>query len=326
MNAQYGTYMPQAASATEPYSSYSNVPNVANVGMSIQNLLQASNLNTPVTAPPSSALSTVTVTPTPYDNENSQNERATTGATTEITTWYPPNWVQYGPNQTWMYDQLTIQPSPTISASDFYIQRYFTNVIGVQYRLANHQTLPSLMWQLSERSPAVKASISLLSVLYFEAQQLAENGLGGSLLGNNGHSGVLGENETMAYYPSLDLGVPGIGFINSSALIPSNTTNSRAQYDLLYARIKKLLDEAKISKGERYDEGDAMACLHVISAFLFSGGHGNWDQFLQISAHWVWSRVSDYSGDVGKALSEMNSMDKFIFRYASLILICTDKE
>ncbi|PVF99775.1 hypothetical protein CPB86DRAFT_796347 [Serendipita vermifera] len=317
MNPSYGAYMPQAASGSDSYGTYPSVPNVANVGMSIQNLLQASNVSTPMTGPPSSALSTVTATPTTYTNESTQNERNPVTTTTEITTYiqgYPSNWVQYGPNQPMMYDQLTIQPSPTISASDFYIQRYFTNVIGVQYRLANHQTLPNLMWQLSERSPAVKASISLLSVLYFEAQQLAENGLGGSLLGNNGHSGVLGENETMAYYPSLDLGVPGIGFINSSALIPSNTTNSRAQYDLLYARIKKLLDEAKITKGERYDEGDAMACLHVISAFLFSGGHGNWDQFLQIAAHWVWGRISDYSGDVGKALGEMNSMDKFIFR------------
>lgn len=210
-----------------------------------------------------------------------------------------------------------------MSLSDFYIQRYFTHVIGVQYRLANLQTLPHVMFNLSERSVAVKTSISLLSVLYFEAQQLAQAGIGGTVLGAEnmaGQAASLGDADSYSgsggymQPQSLDLGVPGLGLINASSLLPSNTTNSRAQFDLLYARIKKLLDEARITKGERYDEGDAMACLHVISAFLFSGGRGNWDQFLHISAQWVWGRISDYSGNVVEALGQMDSMSRFIFR------------
>jgi hypothetical protein len=118
----------------------------------------------------------------------------------------------------------------------------------------------------------------------------------------------------------LDLGVPGVGFINAASMLPASGHNPRALYDLLYARIRKLLDDAKITKGERYDEGDAMACLHVISAFLFSGGRGNWDQFLQIAGDWVESRLMDYRNDVASALRDMVSMERFIFRYVPVSL------
>lgn len=228
----------------------------------------------------------------------------------------------YGPNQDGYYTPLVLQPSLAPALSQFYISRYFSDVIGIQYRLANQKTLPTLMYALSERYPAVKASISLLSVLHFEAQQLAQAGIAGSVLGDssgaNGHT--LDANNTypnqyMSGYSNLDLGVPGVGFINSASLLPASGHNSRALYDLLYARIKKLLDESKLTKGERYDEGDAMACLHVISAFLFSGGRGNWDQFLQIAGDWVESRLLDYRNDVASALRDMPSIERFIFRY-----------
>jgi len=218
-----------------------------------------------------------------------------------------------GPQEA-LYQPLLIQATPTMSR-DFYLDRYFNQVIGVQYRLANLQTLPRQMSDLSERSPAVRTSISLLSVLYLEAQQLAQSGVARTLLGA-GQGTLLGNSDPYSnpQFPLLDFGVPGYGFINSSSLLPSNSTNFRAQYDLLYARVKKLLDESKIAKGERYDQGDAMACLHVISAFLFSGGRGDWDQFLQIAAQWVWGCVTDYSGNAAEALREMDYMGKFIFR------------
>jgi hypothetical protein len=263
------------------------------------------------------------VTPTPttaYGNENNKI-RGENGTTTVMTTYIQglSAYTQYEGTSEAYYNPVLIQPqaAPPMSLSDFYIHRYFTNVIGVQYRLANHQMLRSAMYNLSERSLAVKTSISLLSVLYFEAQQLAQAGIGGSVIGVAGQA-VLGDASYSASYQPLDLGVPGLGFINSSSLLPSNTTNSRAQFDLLYARVKKLLDEARVTKGERYDEGDAMACLHVISAFLFSGGRGDWDQFLQIAASWVWSQVYAHGSNVRLALASMDSMGRFIFRFVSL--------
>ena len=305
---------PNAVGAYSPYVSST---------MSIQSLLQASNVGTPATVPPSSAISTVAPTPTtavfPHSANTTNAENNGTLVTAGYFPTYPGGYPDYVP---------LLHSTPPMSLSDFYVERYFTHVLGVQYRLANLPTLSNQMFALSERSPAVKASISLLSVLYLEAQQLAAAGLGGPLgdAGNRrGQGMILGENDgysAFPTYPALDLGVPGIGLINASSMLPSNTTNSRAHYDLLYARIKKLLDEAHLVKGGRYDEGDAMACLHVISAFLFSGGRGNWDQFLHIATEWVWSHISDSSGNVVDAISGMDSTSRFIFR--SDVCVCLE--
>ena len=37
----------------------------------------------------------------------------------------------------------------------------------------------------------------------------------------------------------------------------------------------------------RYDEGDAMAGLHIVSSFLFSGGRGNWEVWLGIASQYA---------------------------------------
>lgn len=301
---------------TQPYGAHPNS------GMSIQSLLHVSSVSTPVSIPPSSAVSTMVATPsTAYPNENGQNS-GENGPTAMMVTYYhgqPSAYVEYTGNQEPVFHPILMQAAPSLSR-DFYLDRYFNQVIGVQYRLANLQTLPRQMSELSQRSPAVRTSISLLSVLYLEAQQLAQSGVAGTLLEASGdptgRGAILGDSDVYAnsHIPFLDLGVPGYGFTNSSALLPNDSTNFRAQYDLLYARVKKLLEESKVTKGERYDQGDAMACLHVISAFLFSGGRGDWDQFLQIAAQWVWGCVSDYSGNVAEALRDMDSMGRFIFR------------
>jgi Fungal specific transcription factor domain len=268
-------------------------------------------------------MNTMVATPTTVYQGGDQNPGENNTNTMAMTYFpgYSSNYAENTGAQEPVYQPLMIQATPTMSR-DFYLDRYFNQVIGVQYRLANLQTLPRQMSELSERSPAVKTSISLLSVLYLEAQQLAQSGVAGTLLGSRaidatGRGAILGDSDPYSnpQFPLLELGVPGYGFINSSSLLPSNSTNFRAQYDLLYARVKKLLAESKIAKGERYDQGDAMACLHVISAFLFSGGRGDWDQFLQIAAQWVWGCVSDYGGNVAEALRDMDSMGRFIFRY-----------
>jgi hypothetical protein len=260
-------------------------------------------------------------TPTTAYQGGGQNPAEANTATMAMTYLhgYRSGYTEYNGTQDAVFQPLPIQVAPTMSR-DFYLDRYFNQVIGVQYRLANLQTLPRQMSDLSERSPAVRTSISLLSVLYLEAQHLAQSGAARTLLGAidaTGRGSILGDSDPYSnpQFPLLDLGVPGYGFINSSSLLPSNSTNFRAQYDLLYARVKKLLAESKVTKGERYDQGDAMACLHVVSAFLFSGGRGNWDQFLQIAAQWVCGCVSDYNGNAAEALRDMDSMGRFIFRY-----------
>ncbi|KAH9950001.1 fungal-specific transcription factor domain-containing protein [Amylocystis lapponica] len=42
-----------------------------------------------------------------------------------------------------------------------------------------------------------------------------------------------------------------------------------------------------LSSKNTYNEGDAMAGLHIVSTFLFSGGRGQWQQYLDIASEYV---------------------------------------
>ena len=69
----------------------------------------------------------------------------------------------------------------------------------------------------------------------------------------------------------------------------------------------KRLEETLLHRSD-YTEGDAMAGLHVVSTFLFSGGRGPWDLFLDIAVKFVSSVLNNpkYYGpeDVLKHCSE----------------------
>ncbi|KZT41857.1 hypothetical protein SISSUDRAFT_209673 [Sistotremastrum suecicum HHB10207 ss-3] len=66
---------------------------------------------------------------------------------------------------------------------------------------------------------------------------------------------------------------------------------STEDMNLFYGRTKKALTE-KV-QFEQYDEGDAMASLHVVSSFLFTGGRGPWPFFLTIAMNWVEAKLRD---------------------------------
>ena len=53
------------------------------------------------------------------------------------------------------------------------------------------------------------------------------------------------------------------------------------------------LRESLLRKNGAYNEGEAMACLHVVSSFLFSGGRGDWDIYLKIATGYVQSLLED---------------------------------
>lgn len=232
------------------------------------------------------------------------------------------------------YFPLVPAVSQALTLSDFYIPRYFRDVLGIQYRLANHKVLPWLMSSLCQRSPAVKSSISLLSVLHFQAQGFSQaisndgflnleltHGFQNSTgLNAPSPSSSLSHTNTVLDPGDLHFGIPGHGIMRSTATLPPLTQAPRALYDLLYARIKMLLNDAKVNRGGRYNEGDAMACLHVVSAFLFAGGRGPWDEFLRIAGDWVEYTVLEHGGDVFSAVKELDQTQKFIFRYGTSIM------
>jgi hypothetical protein len=57
-----------------------------------------------------------------------------------------------------------------------------------------------------------------------------------------------------------------------------------------------------------------MACLHLISAFLFSGGRGTWYEFLDAAGDWVEATICDYGESPHLALLGLSERGRFIFR------------
>ena len=66
----------------------------------------------------------------------------------------------------------------------------------------------------------------------------------------------------------------------------SNTVNA------IFGKIQNTL---LVGNRRPYNEGDAMAGLHIVSSFLFSGGRGSWDVWLGIASQYVQSMLNDPS-------------------------------
>ena len=65
----------------------------------------------------------------------------------------------------------------------------------------------------------------------------------------------------------------------------TSTLASANDTDTFYYRLKSSL----LRQEGSYDEGEAMAGLHVVSSFLFSGGRGDWDVYLGVAIKYVQS-------------------------------------
>ncbi|KAI0663910.1 fungal-specific transcription factor domain-containing protein [Cubamyces menziesii] len=57
----------------------------------------------------------------------------------------------------------------------------------------------------------------------------------------------------------------------------------------IYNRVQTVL----LGRQAQYTEGDAMAGLHIVSSFLFSGGRGNWEVWLDIACQYVQKMLND---------------------------------
>ena len=97
----------------------------------------------------------------------------------------------------------------------------------------------------------------------------------------------------------------------TTALISSvNGTNT------FYYRLKSSL----LRKGGSYGEGEAMAWLHIVSSFLFSGGRGDWDAYLGVATKYVQSIFEDrrYYGPAD-ALKNFLETTRFIIKTTSTL-------
>ena len=76
---------------------------------------------------------------------------------------------------------------------------------------------------------------------------------------------------------------------------------------------KRICENLYTSAQEGYTEGEAMAGLFVVSAFLFRGGHGAWQHFLAVAADWVWN-VLHTGVDPAETILRCSDSQQFVIK------------
>jgi C6 transcription factor Pro1 len=97
----------------------------------------------------------------------------------------------------------------------------------------------------------------------------------------------------------------------TDALLPYNEAS--IDYVKTYQRIyTNLLRTSAASDG--YGEGEAMAGLFVVSAFLFRGGLGAWQDFLSVAADWVFKFLNRRADNPADIILKCTDAQQFIIK------------
>lgn len=93
--------------------------------------------------------------------------------------------------------------------------------------------------------------------------------------------------------------------------------SSASDTDNYYYRLRSSL----LRESGSYDEGEAMAGLHVVSSFLFSGGRGDWDAYLSVAIKYVQTVFDDqrYFGPED-AVKNCSETTRFIIKTTSTLV------
>lgn len=133
------------------------------------------------------------------------------------------------------------------------VHHYMVNVLKIQYLLAD-QSIAAFIFNLTQTSETARDAVCLLSSL---------------------HRHCLRDN---------------VGFSSAVRSLGGDQGHPYNDTDTFYYRLRGSL----LHKGAyNVNEGEAMACLHVVSSFLFSGGRGDWDIYLTIAVKYVQALFDD---------------------------------
>jgi hypothetical protein len=133
------------------------------------------------------------------------------------------------------------------------VRHYLDHVLRRQYLLAD-TSIAEFIIRTVQENPAARDAVCLLASLHRESLR-------------HGHN----------YLPAATAAM-------SDAVVLQNDAST--DYSKTYKRICASL---RTSAAGGYTEGEAMAGLFVVSAFLFRGGRGAWQEFLSVAADWVWN-------------------------------------
>ena len=162
------------------------------------------------------------------------------------------------------------------------VKHYLDHVLQRQYLLAD-TSIADFIIRTVQQNPAVQDAVCLLASLHQESLRLG---------GNHPAGGA----STAAQSS------------NNSAHVHQNEpyADSSKTY-------KRICDNLRTSAAGGYTEGEAMAGLFVVSAFLFRGGRGAWRQFLAVAAEWVWT-VLHMSVDPAETILRCSDSQQFVIK------------
>jgi C6 transcription factor Pro1 len=158
------------------------------------------------------------------------------------------------------------------------VRHYLDHVLQRQYLLAD-TSIADFIVRTVQQNPAVRDAVCLLASLHQESLRQG-NASTGSQSNANDNAVVVHNNEPYA--------------------------DSSKTY-------KRICDSLRTSAAGGYTEGEAMAGLFVVSAFLFRGGRGAWQQFLAVAAEWVWN-VLNSSADPAEAIRRCSDSQQFVIK------------
>jgi C6 transcription factor Pro1 len=105
---------------------------------------------------------------------------------------------------------------------------------------------------------------------------------------------------------SLRRGNPSTAQPNALALHDEPSSDSSKAY-------KRICESLYSSTQGNYTEGEAMAGLFVVSAFLFRGGRGAWQHFLAVATEWVWN-VLNTGADPAETILRCSDSQQFVIK------------
>lgn len=157
------------------------------------------------------------------------------------------------------------------------VRHYLDHVLRRQYLLAD-TSIAEFIIRTVQENPAARDAVCLLASLHRESLR-------------HGHN----------YLPAAAAAM-------SDALVVQNDAST--DYSKTYKRICASL---RTSAAGGYTEGEAMAGLFVVSAFLFRGGRGAWQEFLSVAADWVWN-VLHSGGSPAETIMHCSDSQQFIIK------------
>ncbi|KAI0303578.1 hypothetical protein B0F90DRAFT_1707070, partial [Multifurca ochricompacta] len=154
------------------------------------------------------------------------------------------------------------------------VRHYLDHVLQRQYLLAD-TSIAEFITRTVQQNPAVRDAVCLLASLHQES------------LRQGSHAATAAQSDALVLQ-----------------------IDASSDYSKTYKRICANL---RTSAAGGYTEGEAMAGLFVVSAFLFRGGRGAWQEFLSVAADWVWN-VLHMGPDPAETILRCTDSQQFVIK------------